>query len=73
LFIVYLSLYFSEHKGTKNPAHSVMNGKEFVVKECQAINVGRLYRQYISLTSLFLLLHIEYSDIEKSHSVKCLY
>ena len=31
------------YKGTKNPAHPRMNGKIFVVKECQAIILGRMY------------------------------
>lgn len=73
LFIIFLPLYFSEHKGTKNPAQFDMNGKIFVVKECQAIIDGRLSRQYLSLTALFLLLHIGYSDIEQSHCMKYLY
>jgi len=35
LFIIFLPLYFSEHKGTKNPAQFDMNGKVFEVKECK--------------------------------------
>ena len=29
--------YFSERKGTKNPAHPRMNGKYLSVKECKAL------------------------------------
>jgi len=32
-FIIFLPLYFSEHKGAKNPAQFDMNGKVFVVKD----------------------------------------